>query len=300
MQTNRNNQPKELGKISWYRSHQAALDAAQREGKPVFLLFQEVPGCATCVGFGEELLSYPLLAEAIENEFIPLAIYNNAKGEEERILSLYHEAPWNNPVVHFVDGWGADTVPRLPNPWEPFLLLDRMTQALKVSGRKLPEYVALLAAEFKIKYGKSHTAYYETPCFWSGETSMIQHPAVLATEAGWIAGKEVVKVTFDPLAVSLQELSHFAGREHFKRVEKPGAYRKDVNPQYYLKGSVFRLLPLGISQRSRLNYAIPYAQNAESYLSPLQYALLQQHRKSGGDGPELYDKAIEESWPDHR
>lgn len=300
MQTDRNNQPKELGRVSWHRNYQAALDAAQQSGKPVFLLFQEVPGCATCVGFGEEVLSYPLLAEAIENEFTPLVIYNNVKGEEERILKLYQEVPWNNPVVRFVDGKGADIVPRLPSPWDPFLLLDSMTEVLKVSGRKLPEYVSLLAAEFTIKYGKSHTAYYETPCFWSGETSMIQHPAVLATEAGWIAGKEVVKVSFDPAAASLQELNRFADDGYFKLVEKPAAYSKDVHPQYYLKGSVFRLLPLGISQRSQLNYAILYAQNAEAYLSPLQHRLLLHHRKNGGDGPELYDKAIEDSWPYHR
>lgn len=37
-------QPKELGKVAWIRDHDEALVRSKKTGKPIFLLFQEVPG----------------------------------------------------------------------------------------------------------------------------------------------------------------------------------------------------------------------------------------------------------------
>jgi hypothetical protein len=36
--------PVELGRVAWQRDHEAAFAAARASGKPVVLLFQEVPG----------------------------------------------------------------------------------------------------------------------------------------------------------------------------------------------------------------------------------------------------------------
>lgn len=36
--------PPELGKVAWVRDHDAGFAAAKKAKKPVFLLFQEVPG----------------------------------------------------------------------------------------------------------------------------------------------------------------------------------------------------------------------------------------------------------------
>lgn len=36
--------PQELGAIAWERDFDAALTASERSGRPVLLLFQEVPG----------------------------------------------------------------------------------------------------------------------------------------------------------------------------------------------------------------------------------------------------------------
>lgn len=36
--------PPELGTVTWQRDHEAALALSAKTGKPVFLLFQEVPG----------------------------------------------------------------------------------------------------------------------------------------------------------------------------------------------------------------------------------------------------------------
>ena len=37
-------QPVEIGTVKWNRDHDAALKLSAKSGKPVFLLFQEVPG----------------------------------------------------------------------------------------------------------------------------------------------------------------------------------------------------------------------------------------------------------------
>ncbi|MCH5598918.1 thioredoxin family protein [Niabella ginsengisoli] len=252
MKTDRNQQPKELGKVSWYRDYDAAIAESSRTNKPVFLLFQEVPGYSNCVNFAHDMLSYPLFVEAIENEFIPLAIYNNVAGEDKKVLEKFNERAWNNPVVRFIDKNGADLVPKLDFSLNPLALYEKMRNAILISSKQVPRYVELLGDELKILHGFSKITYYETPCFWSGETSMIQHPMVLSTEAGWMTGKEVVKVHYDPDKGSLDELNNFAIDQGFYLMKKPDTYKIDVNPQYYLKGSVFRLLPLSFTQRTCL------------------------------------------------
>ncbi len=137
--------PRELGNVGWERSLDAGLAEAARSGRPVFLLFQEVPGCATCVGFGETVLSDPLMVEAIETEFVPVAIYNNRPGDDARVLKRFGEPPFNNPVVRFVDAEGRDLVPREPRVWSKRGIAARMGEALRAAGRPVPPYLALLA-----------------------------------------------------------------------------------------------------------------------------------------------------------
>ncbi len=52
--------PRELGQVRWERDLDAAVARSAGEGRPLFVLFQEVPGCSTCVSFGEQVLSHPL------------------------------------------------------------------------------------------------------------------------------------------------------------------------------------------------------------------------------------------------
>lgn len=111
--TDKENQNVELGKIAWFRDYNEALRESKVLNKPIFILFQEVPGCSTCQKYGQNILSNPLLVDIIENEFIPLAIFNNKKGEDRKILKLYQEPSWNNPVVRIVNHEGQDIVSRL-------------------------------------------------------------------------------------------------------------------------------------------------------------------------------------------
>ena len=56
----------ELGEVRWNRSLETPelqVKVPGNTGAPVFILFQEVPEYATCVSYGKEVLSYPLMAD---------------------------------------------------------------------------------------------------------------------------------------------------------------------------------------------------------------------------------------------
>ncbi len=261
--TNPANQNIELGKVRWYRNYQDALQKSKETGKPILLFFQEIPGCATCVNYGRNVLSHPLMVDLIENEFIPLAIYNNKPGKDAEILRLYNEPSWNNPVAHFIDENGKDIIPKLEDNYEPVSMLTKITEALKKKGKQIPAYANLLEKDLKLAFGYTKTKVYETPCFWSGETSLAQQPAVLSTEPGFVDSKEVVKVVYDPSVSSETELDNYALQQGFYVLKSSSGFRSDADPQYYLKQTEYRYLPLTPAQRTKINQALPYKENAE-------------------------------------
>ena len=156
----------ELGTVNWQRNYDEALRLSEEQNKPVLLLFQEVPGCATCRNYGKNVLSHPLLVEGIENEFIPLAIFNNKGGDDRRILQKYNEPTWNNPVLRIVDAQGKDIIPRVASKYSPLSVLTAMTVALEKQGIEIPIYLQLLKDELSILEGSDHKiAYYKMFCF---------------------------------------------------------------------------------------------------------------------------------------
>ncbi len=79
--TSPKSQPVELGEISWYRDFDLAKSMAEKERKPIFILFQEVPGCSTCRTYGKNVLSNPTLTSAIEKISFPW-LFLITKGEK--------------------------------------------------------------------------------------------------------------------------------------------------------------------------------------------------------------------------
>ena len=73
----------ELGKVAWLSDLDEALKFAAQEDKPVFILFEEVPGCSICRNCGAGPLSHPLITETIDSLFVPLAVFNNRDGSNE-------------------------------------------------------------------------------------------------------------------------------------------------------------------------------------------------------------------------
>lgn len=238
------------------------------------------------------------MVEFIENEFIPLAIYNNRPGADQDILNLYQEPSWNNPVAHFVNEKGQDIIPKLANNYHPLGMFNKLVEVLTVLNKPIPKYVETLGDDLKIEYGFYKQTFYETPCFWSGETTLAQHPAVKYTEAGWINGLEVVKVFYDESETTLNELNHFAANESLFLIDDHQDYKIDKSPQYYLSRSPFKYLPLSKAQRAKINLAIPYQNNPKSHLSPKQLDLLSEISKGIGTSGrnKNYLEDIETSW----
>lgn len=296
--TNPLNQNIELGKVTWYRNYQDALQKSKETGKPVLLFFQEIPGCATCVNYGRNVLSHPLMVELIETEFIPLAIYNNKPGYDAQILSMYSEPSWNNPVAHFIDESGKDIIPKLENNYEPVSMLKKIMQVLAKRNVKMPEYAYLLEKDLILQYGYTKTTIYETPCFWSGETSLAQQQAVLSTEPGFVNSKEVVKVIFNPEISNEKVLDSYAIQQGFYKENSVNNFRPDKDPQYYLKQTNYRYLPLTQAQRTQINQSLPYKDDAEKYLSPLQTKWLHHAKLKEVSSPNTYMTEINSSWRD--
>jgi hypothetical protein len=296
--TNSRNQNIELGKVSWLRDYKEALGQSELKNKPILLFFQEISGCSTCVNFGRDVLSHPLMVEFIENEFVPLAIFNNRPGKDSDILALYNEPSWSNPVAHFVDDKGKDIIPKLANNYQPLSMYNKLIEVLDKLRKPIPKYAMLLGEDLKMKYGKLKTTIYETPCFWSGETSLALHQAVKYTEAGRVGIAEVVKVYFDNSQVSLEVLNSFAIKEGFFQIDNHENYKIDESPQYYLSKSSFKSLPLSKAQRAQINVAIPYKKQPLEYLSPKQAVMYQNILKEtdNDDIGRNYKEDIENSW----
>jgi len=140
-------QPEEAGNVTWIRDLDTALAASRKSDRPVFALFQEIPGCAGCRQFGREVLSDPLIVAAIESEFTPLLIHNNKPGRDAEVLKRFGEPAWNYQVVRFLDAGGADLIPRKDRVWETGPLAERMIAALQAAKRPVPSWLSLLASE---------------------------------------------------------------------------------------------------------------------------------------------------------
>lgn len=284
------NSIQELGTVTWLRDYETALGKSKETNKPVLILFQEVPGCLTCRSYGDNILSHPLIVDAIENEFVPLAIYNNKGGADKKILERYGEPTWNNPVVRIVDSTGENIIKRLAGNYTAEGLVLHMSLALRTVGKGEPEYLSLLKEE--LTASNKETAYYKMYCFWSGESHLGSKAGVIETEPGWMGGHEVVKVIFDKDRISKKELDNYAEKSSCSPLTKEANYRIDKDPQYYLKKSSYRFLPLSEIQKSKINAALAKREDAEIFLSPIQLAWL----KSSELDKVLYTKDFLSAW----
>lgn len=289
------NGPVELGNVHWLRDYDQALSQADQAEKPVLILFQEVPGCATCTRYGSFVLSHPLIVEAIENEFVPLAIYNNERGKDAEVLKRYDEPSWNNPVVRVVNAEGENVVQRLSSNYGPSGLLNTMIQALEAQKRTVPAYLRLLQEEWAATENRSEQVYFSMGCFWTGEAGYGQLEGVTATRPGFMHGREVVEVTYNPEFITAVELaqhgvkqgvaSSFYAADGDQRkevqtalrgvsVDEPGSFREDCTPKYYLAQTALAYLPMTPTQKSRINALVGKRGAYMALLSPQQKELL--------------------------
>lgn len=295
--TNPNSQPEELGTVSWYRNYEEALTASAKENKPVLILFQEIPGCATCRNYGNDVLSNPLLADAIGNEFIPLAIYNNKRGADAEILKKYKEPSWNNPVVRIVNNGGSDIVPRVSGNYTAKGLYAAMDLALQKEFIEIPAYFKLLGKELSATSVKTKDTYYSMYCFWTGEKQLGSQEGVLNTEAGFMGGHEVVKVTYNESAIDKNDLDAFAKANRMKPIPQTSSYRWAQNDEdYYLQHTDYKYLPLTPLQRTKINSALGNRKSGIEYLSPSQLKWLEEIQNKKTNRKELSSTDFKKAW----
>jgi copper chaperone CopZ len=274
--------PVELGRVKWIRSYSEAISQSKDLQLPIFILFQEVPGCQNCTKYGNTLLSHPLVVEALETCFVPLCIYNNQGGADAEVLKKYNEQSWNNPVVRIVDCLGKDLVPRQPDFNQHSKTIQSMINGLNAIKKDVPLYLELLNKEWSASKDEAYLSMY---CFWSGEREIANINGVINTEAGYMHGKEVVKVSYDKSRVNINDIAKKAkalgcadeiyGSIAQGKVNKPvGSYRKDAEDKYYLSKSLYKAIPMTEIQKTLVNSALGNKTNPDKYLSPRQISIL--------------------------
>jgi len=252
--------PVEVGKVIWERDYEAALASSKKSGKPVFLLFQEVPGCAGCKQFGRDVLSDDKVVKAIQDQFIPLLIHNNKPGKDAEVLEKFNEPAWNYQVVRFLGADGGDLIPRKDRVWEAAPLLERMDQALAKAG---PEKV--VTVDTKRVAIAQH-------CFWTGEMKIGAMDGVVRTEAGFLNGNEVTLVDYEPGKVSLENLTRNAKAAGVatRVFESLDGYQKapDSDQKRQLQSTKYAKLQLTPEQATKVNaFARTDPARADTYLS---------------------------------
>jgi hypothetical protein len=264
-------QPKELGRVHWLRDLDAGRTEAQKSGKLLLLLFQEVPGCANCTRYGNNTLSHPLIVEAIETYFVPVCIYNNQGGKDAEALRRFGEPAWNNPVVRIVEAASErDVVLRMANFNSSFQLVNGMRRALELRATPVPHYLELLEEELAAREAGLQTATFSMYCFWSGEGTFGSLPGVIETEPGYQDGKEVVRVLFDPATTSRAELERLTAPQNIRSCAKNEGFRPDREPKYYLAQTDYRFIPMTTLQAARANSLVGQNRSPDDLLSPRQ------------------------------
>ena len=201
-----NKQSVEVGLVAWGRDLDEAYKLSEKTARPVLILFQEVPGCAGCQKFGRQVLSHPLIIEAIEDEFVPVVVYNNqASGRDAELLERFKEPAWNYQVVRFLNSDGKDIIERQDGIWSATGIATRMISALGAAKRPVPKYLQTVAASgVETNHAK---AAFSMSCFWTGEYELGKIDGVVSTEAGWLDGHEVTLVQYDKSLLTLSSLA---------------------------------------------------------------------------------------------
>lgn len=261
--------PHELGDVPWSRNLDAARMEAARTGKPVLVLFNEVPGCSTVNVYADDVLTDPFVLDAAAL-FVAVFVSNNDfDGEHGAVdraaIARYAEPTWNNPVLRIVDANGAMLAPRITHDLGRAGLLRAMVTALDKASREVPPWLRIVADEPRPAVTKT----FACACFWEGEASLGARAGVKTTEAGFIDGREVVRVTVDAdRASALDRAAQQLGYEEVTR----GAFRAAParDDKHALKRTSWASVAMTPAQRTRVNAAVAAGEDPSAFLAPHQ------------------------------
>lgn len=260
-------QPEELGDVRWVRGFAKAQEASRKSGKPMLVLFDEVPGCHTVKTYGKRVLRHPLIVEAAETHFVPVVVYNNVEGDDREVLESFGEPTWNNPVVRIMTADRKELVPRVNGDYTTAGLASAMTAAL---GKGAPDWLRLFADEARARRAGTRKATYSMYCFWTGEAHMGQKPGVVGTRTGFAGGREVVEIEYDPTVVDETALA-----SHARKADITPFATNEIRPsrkddRYRLRHTAYKHVPMLGIQASKANAAIARREDPSRYFSPRQ------------------------------
>jgi len=307
--------PLELGRVNWVRDYESAQGMSTQSGKPIFVLFQEVPGCKPCQDFGDGPLSHPLMVEAIEDLFVPLAVFNNQPGKDELILKRFSEPPENFPVVRLIDHEGHDLIPRREDAYFVRDIAERMIDSLEAAHRDVPGYLRTTLSEARADRSTRSVVTFATPCFWEGEARLGNIEGVVSTRAATLEGGEVVEVTYDSKTISLPALIRaadaigYASKVYLRGDEQlvearsiiesraqPSPAAPHIAPpsdqKHSLAQSDLRFLPLTPMQATKVNAALRLNDDFRTWLSPRQLQLITQIKRALEADPASLDGLV--------
>ena len=103
-------------------------------------------------------MSDPQIVDAIENNFVPVCIYNNTGGKDGRVVAEFKEPTWNYPVTRIINQQKKDLVARNKNWRNRSGVIQQIAAGIKARGSVVPGYVELLALTDNAKQTKYETA----------------------------------------------------------------------------------------------------------------------------------------------
>jgi hypothetical protein len=181
------------------------------------------------------------------------------------------------------------------------------------SNQLIPEYLQLLQQEHSTKdLRETHLSMF---CFWSGEKNLGNLDGVLETQAGFMNRTEVVKIKYDANLLSENKLLKYASERKFAdalysddqreisvaktlkiKTDKPGKFRADKEPKYYLFKSEYKSLPMTSLQALKVNSALSNGISPQEFLSPRQLEIQKMIKKKKIKGQNAVDKNFTVMW----
>lgn len=190
-----------------------------------------------------------------------------------------------------------------------------MIKALQKSRKPVPNYLNQLAHELS---AMRESAVFSMYCFWTGEVRLGNLDGVLTTMPGFLGGREVVEVTYDPSLIPYSKLLNIANQQKCatkvftrnnqqqatahklvgERAERnDGAIRPDREPKYQLIRSPLKYLPMTPMQQTKVNAAYGQRKDYTVFLSPRQKSLLQRIRENPtSPWPLAIGQPFESAW----
>jgi len=267
---------------AWGTDLDEALARAAGSGRSVLALYREPEG----------LTDQPLVAEAVEDLFVPLVI------------------PAGEGGCRVFDADEHDLVPPETAVETPGQLARFMVTALEVDGAEAPRWLRLVTDENNA--GERRMLTLAMFCYWEGEAKLGDLDGVLATRSGMMGGDEVVEVVYDPARLDFDRLVDEAGemdcartvyahtaadlsraRELVGDTAAPSPDRaeriEDSEVKYALRRTPLARLPLTPMQATKINADIRLGPDPRRWLSPRQLELLDTVKQLLEQDPNVLD-----------